>query len=181
MQKNTSIWSVPVIVEDIPETGLHMEIEAPETARAAIAELAALRDLPRLAAVFDLTRQGAGVRVSGQINARVGQTCVVTLEPIESAVEEPIDLEFAPVAAGADEPASKGARKRAQSDDEPPEPLVDGTLDLGALATEFLILGIDPYPRKAGAEFAAPKTEDGGEHPFAALAALKKRPGGSRA
>ena len=29
------------------------------------------------------------------------------------------------------------------------------SIDLGALATEFLMLGIDPYPRKAGAEFAA--------------------------
>ena len=56
----------------------------------------------------------------------------------------------------------------------PPEPLVDGKVDLGALATEFLMLGIDPYPRKAGAEFAPPKVEDAGEHPFAALAALEK-------
>jgi hypothetical protein len=46
------------------------------------------------------------------------------------------------------------------------------------LATEFLILGIDPYPRKPGAEFAAPKAEDNREHPFAALEALKKRLGG---
>ena len=50
-------------------------------------------------------------------------------------------------------------------------------LDFGALATEFLILGIDPYPRKPGAQFAAPKVEDAGEHPFAVLEALKKRPG----
>ncbi len=45
-------------------------------------------------------------------------------------------------------------------DDEPPEPLVDGKIDLGAIATEFLLLGIDPYPRKAGAEFAPVKTDD---------------------
>ena len=28
--------------------------------------------------------------------------------------------------------------------------LVGGTVDLGAIATEFLILGLDPYPRKTG-------------------------------
>jgi hypothetical protein len=50
-------------------------------------------------------------------------------------------------------------------------------LDLGALATEFLMLGINPYPRKPGSQFAAPVVEDAGEHPFAALEALKKRPG----
>jgi hypothetical protein len=46
---------------------------------------------------------------------------------------------------------------------------------LGAIATEFLLLGIDPYPRKAGAEFSPQKSEDGSAKPFAALEALKKR------
>ncbi len=82
-------------------------------------------------------------------------------------------------------PAGRSLRPKApasgrSSDDEPPEPLVDGTVDLGALATEFLILGIDPYPRKAGAQFAPPKVEDAGEHPFAALEALKKLLGGGQ-
>ena len=175
MQKTSSPWSVPVAVEDIPDTGLHIEIEAPAAARAALAELAGLRELPQLSAVFDLTRQGSAVHVRGQVSARVGQTCVVTLEPIESTLEEPVDLKFAP--AGGAEAGPKATGKRAGSGDELPEPLIDGSLDLGALATEFLILGVDPYPRKAGAQFAPPKVEDAGEHPFAALAALKKRSG----
>ena len=50
-------------------------------------------------------------------------------------------------------------------------------VDLGVVATEFLSLGIDPYPRKAGVEFAAPAVEDDTPHPFAALAALKKGAG----
>jgi uncharacterized metal-binding protein YceD (DUF177 family) len=179
MEKTSNPWSVPVAVEDIPESGLHTEIETAAEIRAAVAELAGLRELPRLSAVFDLSRQGAMVHASGQVSARVGQTCVVTLEPIENAVEETIDLEFAPAAAGGGAAESKAARKQARGDDEAPEPLVDGTLDLGAVATEFLILGIDPYPRRAGAEFAPPKAEDAGERPFAALEALKKRFGRS--
>ena len=47
-------------------------------------------------------------------------------------------------------------------------------VDLGAVATEFLLLGIDPYPRKPGAVFDAPPAGDPASHPFAALAALKK-------
>jgi uncharacterized metal-binding protein YceD (DUF177 family) len=137
-----------------------------------------VRDLPRLSAVFDLTRQGSGVHVSGQVSARVGQTCVVTLEPIESAVEEAVDLAFAPASGTQSEP--KTARKRSHGGDEPPEPLVNGMLDLGALATEFLILGIDPYPRKPGAQFVPPKAEDAGEQPFAALQTLKKNLGGGQ-
>lgn len=170
MEKTGSPWSAPVAVEDIPDTGLHVEIEAPAAVRAELAKLAAVRDLPQLFAVFDLTRQGAGVHVSGQVNAQVGQTCVVTLEPIESRLEEAVDVVFAPSAVAA---AKSG-------DEEPPEPLVGGKVDLGALATEFLLLGIDPYPRKPGAEFAPPKVEDSGERPFAALATLKKRLGGGQ-
>src|SRR5665811_1328455 len=137
MKKSSNLWSVPVAVEDIPDAGLHLAIEAPAATRAAVAELAEVRDLPRLSAVFDLTRQGSGVHLSGQVSARVGQTCVVTLEPIESAVEEAVDLTFAPASGTQTEP--KSARKRAHGGDEPPEPLMNGRLDLGALATEFLI------------------------------------------
>lgn len=161
---------MPVSVEDIPDIGLHMEIEAPAAVRAQIAELAAIRELPQLSAVFDLIRNQGGVHVAGLVKAKVGQTCVVTLEPIESAVEEAVDLVFAPPAVD----LATGA------DEEPPEPLVGGKVDLGALATEFLLLGIDPYPRKPGAQFAPPKVEKDGDRPFAALAMLKKRLGGSQ-
>jgi len=168
-------WSVVVAVDDIPETGLHAEIDAPEAVRADLAKIAGLRELARLSAVFDLTRRGAGAHVIGQVRARLGQTCVVTLEPIESDLEEAIDLVFAPASGTAAQPSAKDLK----ADDEPPEPLRDGVIDLGAIATEFLLLGIDPYPRKAGAEFAPVKADDGSARPFAALEALKKRLGGS--
>lgn len=171
-----SPWSVPVIVANIPDTGLHMEIEAPAEVRAALATLAGLRELPQLAAAFDLTKLGGGVHVAGQVSARVGQTCVVTLEPIENLVEEAVDLRFSPVAAPL---APEAEAKVAKADKEPPEALVDGVLDLGAVATEFLLLGIDHYPRKPDAKFIPPAREDDGAHPFAALEALKKRLGGN--
>ena len=175
MENTQNPWSVPVAVDNIPETGLHIEAEAPAEVRAQLVKLANLRDLPHLSAVFDLTRRGGGVHVAGQVKARVGQTCVVTLEPLENDLDEPINVLFAPrleVAAKDD-----GADRRA-GDEEPPEPLIEGKVDLGTVATEFLLLGIDPYPRKAGAEFAAVKTADDSARPFAALEALKKRLGG---
>lgn len=178
MDKIGNLWSVPVAVEDIPDTGLHIEIEAPAATREALAKLAAVRELPRLAAVFDLTRQGEGVHVAGQVSARVGQICVVTLEPVESLLEEAVDLRFAPAAA---EPAGPASELKAEAkSDEEPEPLAGSSVDLGAIATEFLLLGIDPYPRKADAKFTPPMREDDGAHPFAALEALKKRLGGGQ-
>jgi hypothetical protein len=175
---DNSPWSVPVAVADIPDAGLHMEIEAPEEVRAQLAALANVRALPRLSAVFDLTRRGASVHVSGRISALVGQTCVVTLEPMESSLDEEVDVLFAPPPAGATVAGGEIEIPTFAGADEPPEPLVDGKIDLGAIAVEFLVLGIDPYPRKPGAEFAAPKADEPDAHPFAALAALKKRPDG---
>lgn len=173
------VWSVPVAVEDIPDSGMRIEIEAPPAARDQVARLAAVRELPRLSAVFDLTRRGAGVHVVGQVSARVGQNCVVSLEPVESDVVEQVGLLFAPLPADEGQPEGE-IEVKLKAGEEPPEPLVDGAVDLGAIATEFLILGIDPYPRKAGAQFSAPKVEDDGAHPFAGLDALKKRLGGSQ-
>ncbi len=47
------------------------------------AELARLRTLPRLEATFDLVRRGRdGLHVTGRVTATVGQTCVITLEPL---------------------------------------------------------------------------------------------------
>lgn len=176
MEKNRSPWSVPVAVDDIPETGLHLEIDAPEPLRAELAALAGLRELGRLSAVFDLTRRGAGVRVTGNVSARVGQTCVVTLEPVESEIDEQVDVRFAPRAVA---PAKSETVAAHTSDEDPPEPLFGDELDLGAIATEFLLLGIDPYPRKPDAEFVPVKAGDATAKPFAALEALKKRLGGS--
>jgi uncharacterized metal-binding protein YceD (DUF177 family) len=164
-------WSYPVAVAEIPDAGGHYEISADAETRAAVAETAGLRDLPQLDATFDLTRLGDSVQVRGTVKAKVGQTCVVTLEPIENEVSEDIDLLFSPPVDPLLDP--EAARKSQKG--EPPEPLEDDNLDLGSIATEFLILGLDPYPRKPDAELNLPKERDEEPaRPFAALAALKK-------
>jgi uncharacterized metal-binding protein YceD (DUF177 family) len=164
-------WQVSVAVENVAEQGEHFDLAADADTRAAVARIAGLRDLPRLEAVFDVTRHGqGGLRVAGRVSATVGQSCVVTLEPIANEVAEDVDLLFLPPAAV---PADDQADAREPSADEA-EPLRDGSIDLGALATEFLILGLDPYPRKPGATFRPPAETEPDEGPFAALAALKK-------
>jgi uncharacterized metal-binding protein YceD (DUF177 family) len=112
-----------------------------------------------------------GLHVTGTLSAIVGQTCVVTLEPIESEINEAIDLVFNP------NPDAGASTDMSLDADEPEiESLIDGVLDLGALATEFLLLGIDPYPRKPGAVFEAPPAGEPFAGPFAGLAALQKKP-----
>jgi hypothetical protein len=169
-------WRVPVAVADIPEEGRHFALIADADARASIARIAGLRELPQLEADFDVTRQGSdGLRVFGHVSATVGQTCVVSLEPLTNEVEEDVDLLFVPkptVELPAGETEKGDSRAEAKWDE--PEPLVAGVVDLGVVATEFLILGLDPYPRKPGVVFEPPQDlkPDGG--PFAALAGWSK-------
>jgi len=171
-------WRAPIIVAQIPEAGLHRELEASAGERQAMAGLAGLREILSAHASLDVVpKSGGRVQVTGQVRARVGQTCVVTLDPIECEIDEEVDLTFAPEAE---------ARRLAdlieegQDDAEPPEvidppeAIVNGIIDLGRLATDALFLAIDPYPRKPGAVFEAEVTApDPEDHPFAVLKALQ--------
>ncbi len=169
-------WRVPVAATDVAEDGQTFVLEADAEVCAAVARMAGLRGLPRLQAEFKVTPQDSGgLRVVGRVSATVGQDCVVTLEPIINAVEEDVDLLFVSQPAVPETAAEDGASATeavAKWDD--PEPLVDGAVDLGALATEFLILGLDPYPRKPGAVFDPPHPSDPDSNPFAALAGWSK-------
>jgi len=170
-------WRALVNVAQIPDGGLHREIEADERARAVMAETAGIREISSARAAFDLVRRSGGrVHVAGRVRATVGQTCVVTLEPIENEIDEEVDLIFAPaeeIAPQIDADDDDGQSTIA----DPPEPIENGMIDLGRLATDVLFLAIDPYPRKQGAMFepqvAARDPED---HPFAALKALQTEP-----
>ena len=170
------------MVADVPaETGAHFALTADADTRAAIARIAEIRELPRLAATFDVTRQrDDGLHVVGEVSATVGQNCVVTLEPLANEIEEKVDVMFSLPLPGADleedEDDESGKRSGGSKRNlDGPEPLLDGAIDLGALAIEFLILGIDPYPRKPGAKFEPPQDLKPDPGPFAALADLAAR------
>jgi uncharacterized metal-binding protein YceD (DUF177 family) len=172
-------WRAFVNAAQIPEGGLHREIEADVAVREAMADLAGVREISSARAAFDLTPNRRGrVHVAGTVRARVGQTCVVTLDPIDSEIDETVDLMFAPsehIPQLADL-AHEALASEAEIPDGP-EPMVDGVIDLGRLATDVLLLAIDPYPRKPGAVFEPEvATADTEDHPFAALKALQLEP-----
>ena len=56
------------------------------------------------------------------------------------------------------------------TDESDTDPIVDGKIDLGALAAEFFALGLDPYPRKPGVSFESPEEPEATVSPFSALA-----------
>ena len=190
-----SPFSRPLIVEELPPEGLDLTISATEAERRALALRDGLEALTKLEGSLHVAPwRGLGLVVTGEMRARIAQICVVTLDPFESEIVEPIDVKFAPVQASHAPPpvASQGAgarsrRRAAEAEDlappkaehegeDPPDPIVGGQIDLGALVAEFLALGLDPYPRKPGVEFEgpqAPADEDGADNPFAKLQALK--------
>lgn len=165
-------WPFPVPVAEIPSAGRCFDLRADQETRRAVAEAASVPVILQLSATFQVVPAlGGGVRVLGAVKATIEQNCVVTLEPLQSRIEEQVDVVFAPPAAAA--PVVRITNVEV-SESDAAELLDGGMVDLGALAVEFLILGVDPYPRRPGASFEAPEVKnDAGEHPFAALSALK--------
>jgi uncharacterized metal-binding protein YceD (DUF177 family) len=142
---------------------------------APLAKTIGVDDILACRAELRVTPHGdARAHVEGYASARIVQTCVVTLEPFEAEISEPLDLAFADSAEVARSEAEFRAALATDADPttQIPESLIDGRIDLGALVQEFLALGVDPYPRKPGAVFAE-RGNDAPATPFAVLAALK--------
>lgn len=156
-------FSRPIRAADVPAEGKTVEIVADAAERAALARTFGLIGIEQFSAAFDLRRTRAGgVGLSGRLDADVRQTCVVTLEPFEEHVADDIDVVFVP----------EDETPAADDSDEDTEVLVDGRLDLGAVASEFLALALDPHPRKPGAVFEAVKDRESDRiSPFAGLGA----------
>lgn len=172
-------WSVPIAVIQIPETGLARDIEATPDERKEIAALGGLVSVSTAKGELLLVPvKGGTVHVTGRVWGRLEQSCVVTLDPIASDFDEPIDVIFAPPSQIRElaETVDDDIESEEETPD-PPEPIENGFIDLGKLATDALFLGLDPYPRKPDAVFE-PRVEalDPEEHPFAALKALKADP-----
>ena len=165
-------------VEELKE-GEEGMIEVNRGERETIAALLDLRALDRLTIVFRLNRRGQGrLALQGTLAAAVTQTCVVSLEPVESTLDVPVEVEFWPVpmiddlAASPDEAASHGTLDW-------PEPIEGGKIDLGPVIYETLATALDPYPKREGVSFEwteAPSTSaepEQAESPFGALKRLK--------
>lgn len=169
------IFSHPVLVDEVPEQGLDVTLSADAPTREALAKADGLAALAALDADFHVARQGlARFNVTGTVRAKITQICVLTLEPFDSDLVEEVDVDFAEASVAAKAAAEANDLLGAQpADRDPPDPIEDGTIDLGALAAEFLALGLDPYPHKPGAEFAAVSDpHDATERPFDVLKKL---------
>ena len=150
-------------VDRLPPEGAEVTVEAGPEEREALARDFGLPAIHALAGRYRITGTGGRLRVAGRVSASITQICVVTLEPFDSVVDEEVAVDFA--APGPDTEAPGPA-----PDEDPPDAIVGGRIDLGSLTAEFLALGLDPYPRKPGVVFDdGSGDERTGDSPFAAL------------
>ncbi len=141
-------------VARLPQKGLPVIVEADERQREA---LAAEHDLLSVesyrAELLVAAWKRNGVKVTGRVEADITQACIVTLDPVTSHIDEPVEALFLPEQSKLGREGFEGGGEIILDADGPdsPETFSGDTIDVGALAEQFFGLAIDPYPRKQGA------------------------------
>lgn len=178
-------WSYQILVEEIPSQGKEFKISPSDAEKKAIASRLQIVSLEELNATLSVSRQnGHVIQVSGKFDARLTQNCVVTMEPLKQDVSDEFDAWYADheQAVPFKRVQQEALAKREMIDlpileeDEDPEQIEDGKIDLGELVTQYLSLSLDPYPHKEGIDYEnkeivrkGPVKETLRPNPFAAL------------
>ena len=167
------LFSRLVRVDAIPREGQVITIEATLDEREELASFYRLPAIAALTATLRIEPWGrGGAHVTGAVHGELTQVCVISLEPFPATVDEDVDVRFAPETAA--NPASTSTKETetfSLADEDEPDRVIDGKIDLGALAAEFFALGLDPYPRKPDAIFDEERANtEPKDSPFAALA-----------
>ena len=161
------------------DTAFRISAEPPE--RAALAPYLGVDSVERLSLAGFISPWGkGGWRVRGRLVAKIVQTCVVTLEPVRSRIEEDVERVYVPAGQTPRQPEVV----LLPDDDDSPDPFTD-SIDPAELAVQSLSLLIDPYPRRSDAALDAgmlgsdsvPAADDGVAKPFSGLAELMRRDG----
>lgn len=158
-------YSEPVRLHQVG-SGVSRTLEPDAVARARIAKALDLASLDSFTADVTLAPSPGGWRLSGRVRASLAQTCGITLESLPVEIDAPFTISLA-------EAVEEDPEEIVITlDDESPDPVEGGQVDLGQYAVEQLALRLDPFPRKPGAEFVQPP-EPAEISPFAVLKTLR--------
>ena len=156
---------------EITDKEIKYDLSAESDECAALAERFGLQSIEEFSSVLMVRflRREKAIRLRGKLTAKVVQSCVVSMAPVENAIEEEFEVLF----------RDEKQIDRDEIDDIVQfEPYIDDQIDIGEIVSEELALALDPYPRSS--ELAdkvlgpyLPEPEDPAMKPFAALAALK--------
>ena len=187
-------------VKDIVSSSapVEMSISASHDELAALAKRFDLQDISSLSAHVRLTPTSTPTKDSDtspdilavvNFKANLTQTCSVSLDPVDDEITASISQIFSHSRYSGDideseDPEDEGefieiSDMEAANDamTEPPEPIINGKIDIGEFIAEELAIRINPFPRKKGVEFEWVSKNsiesDAPSGPFAALATLK--------
>ncbi|MBX4928443.1 YceD family protein [Rhizobium binae] len=169
-------FSYRVKVGHISANPVEVHIEADASELKALAEAWSVVSVEDLSADLQIARwKRDGVRVKGRVQAKIIQSCVVTLEPVEAAIDESFEQIFVPEGSKLARQPGNDAGEMLLDPDGPdlPETFVGDTIDAGEVVAEFAALAIDPYPRKQGVEFEGHIEDSGDDKKPSAFAVLK--------
>jgi len=164
-------WSVPAASVD--RNGRSFAFEGDTKDCRALAEALGVVSVDVVKIEGRLTRASKdAVRLKADLEAAVTQQSVVSLEPVGQTIACAVDRVFDETAGGAAEPSPDVDL----GEDDPPDPLENGMVPVGALVQELLALELDPYPKGDTEEWRdhiedVEETEE--ESPFAVLKQLK--------
>jgi uncharacterized metal-binding protein YceD (DUF177 family) len=152
-----SEWFYPFHVENVPSAGKTVKMKAEPQHLKDIARRMDVLAINSLEADLKLMLQNAGhiLYITGNFKAEIIQECVVTLKPITSSVEDSFEAWYADHDKAVSFNRAKHQLKALEEGDEvqileeqdDPEALIDGQVDLGEVVIQFLSLAVNPYTR----------------------------------
>lgn len=157
-------FSDPVRINQIG-SGITRELVPDEATRERIRRALDLAALDEFTAELTLAPAREGWRLTGHVRAEAVQTCGLSLEPLPVSIDRAFAIDLAETVEREDDEVE------ITLDDNAPDEIEDGIVDLGIYAVEQLALSLDPFPRKAGAVFVQPE-EPAEVSPFAVLRKL---------
>jgi len=175
-----SEWSHFIDADDVADTLVRMSITPDKDERKDLVRRLNILGIESLKADLELNREQGGmvVHIKGHILATLKQACVVSLDEIDTRVNETFEAWFAdPAQAVAlakvkhDKQIKANGETPIIDEHEDPEAIIEGKIDLGELVTQHLSLAINPYPHKEGEVY-----EYGDDNPQKVPEAFKNNP-----
>jgi uncharacterized metal-binding protein YceD (DUF177 family) len=138
-------FSRPLLVGRVPAGGSHEKLKADAKECERLAKRLKVKAIHTLTAEMKVRPwRGGGLKVAGKALVDLEQTSVISLEDFRQTMELEIERYF----------LSHAPNPHEELDVD----VIDGdAIDLGEVVSETLALELDPYPRKPGEEFEAPK------------------------
>ncbi|TNE37213.1 MAG: DUF177 domain-containing protein [Alphaproteobacteria bacterium] len=170
----------PINVTRMPKEGIAVDLALNDAVAAELARAVDVLSVDSLSGTLTVRPWRAhGFSVRGAFEAKITQSCSVTLEPVAEVLKEEVERYFLPPEEiDALAPPSLEEVEVFLDAPEPPEPLEGPEISLFEIIREQIILAKSPFPRKEGANLEGAGTPDGAPedeppHPFAGLKVLK--------